>query len=474
MDLINDFIIDNIFEIVIECDMEGTICRYNRQACSNLGYSMDELKGKNIEELFLDKSVNLAEKISKCKESILEVNHNIYRNNKTCFPVISRFVYDKDKDHVIIISLDDSKMVNVRKEADYINEKINEALKIKDEFTASVTHELRTPVNGIKGHAQYLLMTDLNKDQKKEVGIINDCCSNMEKLINNILDFSKLEAGKFELNEKEFSFNECIEHIAETTGKLIEDKGLRFILNIDSSIPEKIYGDDFRLTQVLNNLLSNALKFTSKGYIALDISKTMQRDHDIELFFMIMDTGIGIKENKKEVLFNSFKQADSGISRAYGGTGLGLSISKQLVELMDGSIRVESEYGKGSSFSFSVRMKIPSDVKINQNAEVKSVPHIDHENRMRKLMEENTLLSAYGSRENNIEIERICEKLSLCIDMENYEKAEGLAASLKNLVVDGPEDVKKTTFRIQMMIRKEDGESAKTYLEKLSELLNGA
>lgn len=466
---------DSSQEILIACDDNYIICYANELAYEQLGYEAGELIGISVENLFLDKNESVIQDLEACKNKVLIKKTNIYRKNTTCFPVGIKLGYHSNEEMYSLSAMDNSELIQAQKQAEFVNEKINEALKVKDEFTANVTHELRTPVNGIKGHTQYLMMTELTKDQSKELNIINECCLNMEKLINNILDFSKLQAGKFSLSEREFVFRDCIKYIVETNGKLIEDKGLRFIVNIDDAVPEKLYGDDFRLIQILNNFLSNALKFTAKGYIAIEVTKSMQVGRDVELFFMVMDTGIGIPPEKKDMLFQSFTQVDASISRTYGGTGLGLSITKQLVELMNGKIRLESEPGKGSSFTFSVRMQIPEGVEVKVSDEQAQPLKIDHAKRARILMEEADKINAFGSDENIVEIKKIGEKLSLCIDIENYEKAEQFADSLKSLVSEGPQELKQLCFRLQMMVRKEDGENARTYYEqfvaKLKEVL---
>ena len=472
MEMLNA-IADSVFEIIICCDLDGIIKMCNSEAVNKTEYSMDELAGKNIEELFLDKNGSIMGILNSSKESMVSYQTNLYRKNKTCFPVNMRITYVDNAKVYVVAAMDISEYIAAHRETEFVNEKIKEAMKVKDEFTANVTHELRTPVNGIKGHTQYLMMTELTKDQRKELEIINECCLNMEKLINNILDFAKLEAGKFTLSERDFDFRECIKYISETNGKLIEDKGLRFVVNVDDTIPQKLNGDDFRLIQIMNNLLSNALKFTSKGYIAVEVTKSMQVGRDVELFFMVMDTGIGIPPEKKDALFKSFTQVDASISRTYGGTGLGLAITKQLVELMKGSIRLESELGKGSSFTFSVRMRIPDSEEVTEESGV-TVHRIDNVARARQIMEEANQMNCFGTPENKAELKKLMEKLLLCMELENFEKAEQFADSVKSLVLDGPPELKQLTFRMQMMIRKEDGEHAMEYYEQLSSKLSEA
>ena len=469
---------DNLWEKVCDltenlmfiCDADGIITDINKHVSDSLDYSKEELIGKNLDVVFLDKNFSVSKAFEESKQKKQKFEVSVYKKNKTCFQVALWVAFNDENGKYIVVAEDRTKELQAQKEIEFVKEQAREAGKIRDEFVANVTHELRTPVNGIKGHAQYMMMTDLTKDQKKEMDIIIECCLNMEKLINNILDFSKLESGKFSINEKEFVFADFIKYVTETNGKLIEDKGLRFIVNVDDSIPERLIGDDFRLTQILNNLLSNALKFTKKGYIAVEATRSMQVDRDIEIFFMVMDTGIGIPDDKKDKLFESFTQVDASISRTYGGTGLGLAITKQLVNLMNGNIRLESEYGKGSSFTFTVRMKIPEDVTI-ETKEEEAVPviKIEHSQMQRSLLEETDRINQFGTEENKEEFERVTEKLGLCLELENYEKSEQIADTVKSLVLDGPPELKNLAFRMQMMIRKEDGEHAKEYLNQLIE-----
>ena len=179
----------------------------------------------------------------------------------------------------------------------------------------------------------------------------------MIEIINNLLDFSKLEAGKFTLEEREFSFREAMDKIIAMNINQINEKGLSLLLNISPEIPERIIGDELRITQILTNLINNAVKFTSMGQIVVDVVKTMELNDTVELFFMVMDTGIGIAPEDMDKLFKSFSQVDAYITRRFRGSGLGLTIVKELVELMDGEVHVESEKGKGSTFSFSIRVK---------------------------------------------------------------------------------------------------------------------
>ena len=195
----------------------------------------------------------------------------------------------------------------------------------------------------------------------------------MNKIIDNVLDFSKLDAGKFTLEPRRFHFRNMLDYVKEQHIGRITEKGLDFFMTVSPQAPEYIVGDELRIVQILNNLLSNALKFTSVGKITLQALKTARVDDKTELFFIVSDTGIGIAEEDRDKLFRSFSQVDASISRKYGGTGLGLNICRQLVELMGGSIEVESRRGGGSVFSFSIWVGACEEAGDSRTSDRKSV-----------------------------------------------------------------------------------------------------
>ena len=352
------FIMDHSLEIVIIFDQKGVIQYANKRALEILSWEV--LKDRSITEVFpgefREEDGNL---VCSCEMSTEEQMFNAYRENKTCFPLNALWLQHDDL--YLIMGFDFSQSVMQEKQLSQMQEELEVANKIKSEFVANVTHELRTPVNGISGNAKEL--QDLEDDSRKLklLDLIQQGCKNMNAIINNILDFSKLDAGKFLLDKQEFEFDHLIEFVRGNHKNKLTEKGLDFVINISPDVPKKIIGDELRIGQILNNLLSNASKFTSVGKVTLDVVKTAQFDNRVELFFMVMDTGIGISKADKDKLFQSFSQVDASISRRYGGTGLGLNISKQLVELMEGGIQVDSEEGKGSTFTFHIWVEVTPD-----------------------------------------------------------------------------------------------------------------
>lgn len=243
-----------------------------------------------------------------------------------------------------------AELVEVNADLIVAREKAEAANTAKSEFIANISHELRTPMNGVLGMAELLLETPLNSEQRHNISVILESGGTLLQIINELLDVSKLEAGKVELELLPFELHKVAQEVMTLLQIEAQEKNLDFKMFISEDLPTPLVGDQNRIRQVLFNLLGNALKFTEEGYVKLEIILDKIQDHRAHIKIAVIDTGIGIPEKKRPYLFDKFNQADASTSRKYGGTGLGLYICRQLVELMGGQIGVESTEGKGSTF----------------------------------------------------------------------------------------------------------------------------
>ena len=472
------FTIEHAAEMMIVFEAGGQIVYANPAAETLLKYK-EALNTRNITDIF-----PMEESWIRNPQNIEEEERELmaYRGNRTCFPVKANVityphVYEGIHGVYLCIARDITMEKFLEKKIEQVEEEAKEAAKVKTEFVANVTHELRTPVNGILGNVRELINREKESENQKYLQMIERGCRDMNNLINNILDFSKLEAGKFTLENRKFNFPGMIEYIRGNHSKRMIEKGLEFTITVSKDIPEYVIGDELRLVQILNNLISNAYKFTSVGGVHLEVIKTAGKQKAAELFFMVSDTGIGISEEAQDKLFQSFSQVDMSISRKYGGTGLGLNICRQLVELMGGNIQVESEYGQGTHFSFYIWVGIPEEAESTELVEEKKENAIKTEqlliHKLRNATTERPVGNVwkFGEDENREELQKKMSKLILSILMENWEKAEMLAEGIKQLVEEAPKEIKSAALRMKMAVQKEDTKKAAESHERLQKMI---
>lgn len=456
-------IINSAIEIFLSYDDDKRILMMNESARKELMYTDNDI-GTSVSRLFQN-------------EDMSEITYDgiirqimIYRSNQTCFRAqVKAIKTDSQISPYVLMIRNISDQYALEKVAEIARKETEATAKVKTEFVANVTHELRTPVNGILGNTNILLE---NETDPKKIGLLNTIsksCGAMNELINGILDFSKLDAGKFTLENRKFNFRNMIDYVKSTHMPKITEKGLKFFVTISPDIPEFVIGDELRISQILNNLLSNACKFTNVGKISLEALMTAQEKNRIELFFIVLDTGIGIAKSDEDKLFKSFSQVDASVSRKYGGTGLGLNISKQLVDLMGGHITIDSELNKGTMFSFSIWVETPEE----ETAEVKLPVDNNYAKNIHEALgadDEIEKAYIYGSEENRKELDEHMSKLILCLEMENWEKAENFSNSIKQLTIQAPKDIKVAALRMKMAVQKADYDRSVDEYNTLKEL----
>ncbi|MDN5128605.1 PAS domain S-box protein [Aliarcobacter butzleri] len=262
-----------------------------------------------------------------------------------------------DVKYLSTIGIDISEQVEQEKEIIIAKEKADKANAAKSEFLANMSHEIRTPLNGIIGLTELVLQSELNEIQKDYLLKSQQSSKSLLHIINDILDYSKIEAGKLDIVKERFSLNELMKNISYLFSYMIYDKDLEFNFTIDKDINKILIGDSLRITQVLNNFVGNAIKFTSKGFIRIDVTLISKTDKLMHLRFSVVDSGIGIAKENQSKLFQAFNQEDSSTTKKFGGTGLGLSISKQLIDLMDAKLIFESQKDLGSTFGFEIALE---------------------------------------------------------------------------------------------------------------------
>ncbi|HEY1200894.1 MAG TPA: response regulator, partial [Niastella sp.] len=388
-------------DTIFNTSLDGVFIVYHQTniiaSCNNRALELfevsekPEIEGTNIEMWFEEHHV---QQFNSIKEQLSGESRPwqgeltlTAKTGRTFYGFVSVVPFNyKETGYTKISILDVSNVKMAEFELMKAKEKAEAAARTKSRFLSNMSHELRTPLNGIIGASNLLLQEEHMPTQKQHLDILKFSSEHMMMLINDILDYNKMEAGKVELADVPVNIKEFMQKLAGQFSPQIKSKGLEFKIDIDDRLDLEFYTDETRLNQVLSNLLANALKFTHQGAITMAVRRLFSSSAKSTLQFIVMDTGIGIPKNKHKEIFDSFTQADVNTTRKYGGTGLGLAITKRIVNMFNSDLLLESEEGKGSAFHFTVELKICENRKRYINDE--NIKHLDSLEGIRLLIAE--------------------------------------------------------------------------------------
>ncbi|MCX2746106.1 ATP-binding protein [Mangrovivirga sp. M17] len=368
-------IIGSAMDAVVIFNGSGVIMEWNKQAEILLGYSKEDILGKQVNETILP-DIEITKKSS--GEPLVKImdqypinSHNlriemnsIHKSGYNIESELSISPVNYYGEFIFSVFIRDiTQRKQYEREILEAKDKAEQASISKAQFLSTMSHEIRTPLNAVIGISNLLLNANPSKEQIEDLKILKFSGENLLAIINDILDFNKIDAGKIELEKAPFNIKTVINGVKSSLSTKAYQKDLPLILYLEDNIPDVVVGDSTRLTQILTNLISNAIKFTQTGSVTISVVINEDTEDNIKLHFSVKDTGIGISDEEQEKIFESFSQASSSTTRKYGGTGLGLSICKKLLELQGSELKLESEKGKGADFHFTLEFG-KSDVQL--------------------------------------------------------------------------------------------------------------
>lgn len=371
-------IFENLQDIYARVDRTGRVTMISPSVFKRMGYTPDEVLGQDVMQYFVDKSVIRKAMLKLVRNHSLrnfEVSMRRKDGSERQFMFNMLLLQDEHGHYsvVAVLARDITELKRQSAELVKAKEEAERSLKVKERFLANMSHEIRTPMNGVIGMIDLLTDTQLDDEQRGYVKTIKRSSETLLNILNDILDLSKIEAGKMALHESPVAFAEIFEKLIALFGQQANSKNNRLTYHLGPDLPTFVIADQTRLLQILSNLTSNAIKFTENGTVRVEASLISKRGKFNRIRVSVIDSGIGISPENINLLFNSFSQVDESSRKSFGGTGLGLAISKELAHLMKGEVGVESEVGKGSTFWFTIELKETAISPTQQHTEVAEI-----------------------------------------------------------------------------------------------------
>jgi two-component system sensor histidine kinase/response regulator len=367
-------IVGTALDAFVGMDSKGVVVNWNQQAETTFGWSRDEAMGQVLGQMIIPERYRIAH--NKGLQHFLVSGEGPVLNKRIEISALHRDGHELPielsitamqwgQTHLFTAFVRDiTERQRSETELQSAKEAAEAASEAKSTFLATMSHEIRTPMNGILGMTELVLDTELTTEQRENLGLVRLSAESLLSIINDILDFSKIEAGKFEIEAIPFDLRESLGETMKSLSVRAHQKGLELIYDVQPEVPEALIGDPGRIRQVLTNLVGNAVKFTEKGEVFVDVEEESHEDAVTCLHFKVKDTGVGVPEDKQKKIFEAFSQADGSMARKYGGTGLGLTICTRLVTMMGGAIWVESQPGQGSTFHFTLRLAVQDNLSL--------------------------------------------------------------------------------------------------------------
>lgn len=430
-------------DLICIAGTDGYFKKINPRFMKILGYTEEELLTTSFLDLVHEedkaKTVLELEKLAN-GENTLNFENRFVKKDESYVTLNWLANPDADTGELYAIARDITDKVLILKELKEAKNLAEKSVSVKDEFLSNMSHEIRTPLNAIIGFNNLLKQSPLTAEQEKHVEIVRVASQNLMVIINDILDVSKLESGKLELEKRPISIKAIAENVINLQSQKAKEKGLKLLLSVDQDIPVSVTGDSTRTSQILINLIGNAIKFTNQGYVELRIMEMKRTEKESLIRFSIKDTGVGIDRQKQQIIFERFSQAETSTTRVFGGTGLGLNISKMLVAMLGGKIELESELGKGSEFSFEINFMISNAIEIRKVPKNISVEYGNNlAGRSILVVEDNehNQLLAQSYLNKNGSIVSLADNGAIALEMLKHHTYDLILMDLQMPVMDG-------------------------------------